>query len=65
MDSLIVLGLVPGTTIQITFEMWLQGFFGLILLVSLAYIYRIATYKVELDSSRTALHASQLHRRAI
>lgn len=63
MDSFIILGLVPGTGIQITFEMWLQTAASLGLLFLFVRIYQIATYVVPLAPSRQPLHATQLHRR--
>jgi hypothetical protein len=64
MDNFIVLGLVPGTNLQITFELWLQtaaAFLGLGLLV---YAYKIFTFPLPAEPSRQTMHASQLHHRA-
>ncbi|MBC7708023.1 hypothetical protein H7Y63_02265 [Polaromonas sp.] len=38
MYSLLVLGLVPGTNFQITFEFWLQCFGALVAAILLAYL---------------------------
>ncbi len=40
MQELLVLGLVPGTDIQITFTMWLAAGYTLILLFGIIYIMR-------------------------
>lgn len=40
MQSFIVLGLIPGTHIQITFQMWIGIFVAFIILVSLPMLLR-------------------------
>ena len=65
MDNFIVLGLVPGTNFQITFELWLQVATGLVGLGLLVYVYKLMTFPFPVtDQSRETLHANQLHRRA-
>lgn len=64
MNSLLVLGLIPGTNIAISFEAWLgvmTVLFGGLSLWRLEFRQRaLATRTI----SRIVLHASQLHQRA-
>jgi hypothetical protein len=63
MYSLLVLGLVPGTNIQINFQTWL----GLLLLTTVMgiawYLYRLPHLEAMQQPLRQGLHATQLHRR--
>jgi hypothetical protein len=61
MYSFLVLGQIPGTNIQISFEIWLLSL-GLLLLGSLAYR-RLHQPANELSETIThnRIHASQLH----
>lgn len=65
MYSFFVLGLIPGTNIQITFQMWL------LITAAIAAVYAYwhylphPTLRIEIRSPRRPLHASQLHLRAI
>jgi len=63
MDTLLVLGIVPGTNIQITFQVWLAA--ATLLTGGMAMV-RLGLQKtVEARASmRPILHASQLHLRA-
>lgn len=62
MYSFLVLGLVPGTNLQITFNTWLD-MIGLALAgFGVAYLYR-HHYASESAWVRVPLHASQLHSR--
>jgi hypothetical protein len=45
MQNLIILGLVPGTHIQINFIMWLYGIVLLGLAINLLFLYRTWTIK--------------------
>jgi hypothetical protein len=61
MYNLLVLGLVPGTNIQITFKVWLDVI-GLGIVGFLAYnMYR--NNEAAQAFKRVPLHANQLHRR--
>lgn len=64
MDSFIVLGLVPGTNFQITFELWLQVAAGLVGLWLVFYAYKFMTFPIPDQEAHQPLHASQLHHRA-
>jgi Fe2+ transport system protein FeoA len=60
--TLLVLGIVPGTDIQITFEAWLNMLVGIVALIIAAGIVN----KIQPNSSfvvRNILPASQLHSR--
>jgi len=63
MDTLLVLGIVPGTNIQISFQMWLAV---ATLLAGGATIVRLELQKIAdtQANSRPLLYASQLHQRA-
>lgn len=63
METLIVLGQIPGTDIQITFFMWLQA----VALVGVVLVaFRLVTVRrdqaVDAKTQRAPVHASQLHR---
>lgn len=68
MYSFIVLGLVPGTNFQITFEMWLQcaELLTLIVLLSVLAIRYTRTGRAgviaDIERLRIPVHAKQLHR---
>ena len=67
MYTFFVLGIIPGTTIQITFQLWLDVVAGLsiiILLARLLYVHRSESV-VTAASIRLPLHARQLHLRAL
>ena len=70
MDKFFVLGIVPGTNIQITFQLWLQivaVFLGYLIICIMAIsIYRFFRYTNELlipVPIRVQIHANQLHQR--
>ena len=66
MYTFLVLGLIPGTTIQITFQLWLDAVAGVsvaLLIVWLLTNHKAATIVMPL--SRIPLHARQLHLQAL
>lgn len=67
MNSFIVLGIIPGTDIRITFGAWLQLAVMLFAFVATLKIYRILEPRlaVLIEPARTPLHASQLHLRVL
>ncbi|MEO7364649.1 MAG: hypothetical protein ABIV43_04070 [Candidatus Saccharimonadales bacterium] len=70
MYTFIVLGLIPGTNVQITFDIWLQFVTLLAVYVALSVfsmrIYRFVklTNQLLTAPARRQLHATQLHQRA-
>lgn len=72
MDSLFILGIIPGTNIQISFELWqhivIEFFATTIILWMMLRIYEFFKYTDELllqyEPARRPLHATQLHQRA-
>lgn len=62
MYNFLVLGMIPGTQIQITFETW---FIAFILFVAVVKVYRLITVRRQsiLLTVRIPLHANQLHLR--
>jgi len=71
MYSFIVLGILPGTNFQISFDMWLEFVTSLTIGLFTIFIGRILLHLVQhrdelvfLPASRTPLYASQLHLRA-
>ena len=69
MYSLLVLGLIPGTNIQISFWAWIGLMIGLVLAFMLSR-HRLANFLADswkrlyyVDGARHPLHASQLHSR--
>jgi hypothetical protein len=66
MYNFIILGLVPGTDIQITFEMWFKTFAGILGVGILLKSYRVLGSETQpLQMIRTPMHATQLHHRVI
>ena len=67
MYTFFVLGFIPGTTIQITFQMWLDVIAGLSVLVLFVSLHsRIAsTASIPTMPLRIPLHARQLHLQAL
>jgi hypothetical protein len=71
MYSFFVLGMVPGTNIQITFDGLIKGFGLFICLLGLRYLVHnkrvraLARQTVSEPAQRAILHASQLHLRVI
>lgn len=70
MDKFFVLGIVPGTNIQITFQLWLQivaVFLGYIIVcIIVVSVYRFFKYTNQLlvpVPVRAQMHATQLHQR--
>ncbi len=64
MYSFIVLGIIPGTNIRITFGAWLQFAVLIFAAVVTLKIYRkIKPMLLKLEPVRIPLHASQLHQR--
>ena len=62
MYSFIVLGIIPGTDIQINFQIWLDAMVGLVLLALIAWLVMPKrSIKTDTFMPRTPLHASQLH----
>jgi hypothetical protein len=64
MYSLLVLGIIPGTNIQISFQVWLQ-FASVLTGVVMATVF-LRVHRASLSRmlhTRTPLHASQLHSR--
>ena len=61
MYTFLVLGLIPGTNLQITFKTWLD-LVGLIIVALLSYKLH-NDHLARLPLARRPLHASQLHRR--
>jgi len=69
MYAFFVLGIVPGTNIQISFELWLQivteFLAGVIICWTALHIYRFFVLTNQLlTPMRVQLHATQLHQRA-
>lgn len=67
MYTLIVLGIIPGTTVQITFQLWLQAAASVLavgLMIRLGLMHRQLVTTVIIPT-RVPLHASQLHLRAL
>ncbi|MGC1177130.1 MAG: hypothetical protein WA843_03605 [Candidatus Saccharimonadales bacterium] len=66
MNSFLVLGQVPGTNIQISFQAWLT-ILGMLLIVAAKFRPHAqrALRQNQADSLRQPLHASQLHQRAL
>ena len=67
MYSFLVLGIIPGTNIQITFDMWLQLAELAIVLIGLAWGITHSREVRKLAKTvqrRLPLHATQLHLRA-
>ena len=63
MYSFLVLGLIPGTNLQINFQGWLN-LLGLSLVAgTLLHVRMRRSLAAELINVRTPLHASQLHQR--
>ena len=65
MYSFIVLGLVPGTNFQITFQVWLDVVLVAVMLALLIGIYRQRPVFGYLITRYSPLDASLLHRRSI
>ena len=70
MYSFIVLGLVPGTNIQISFELWLQFVAGLTIYILLCIFavwtyrfFRLTNHLLAPTQRRSPLYATQLHQR--
>lgn len=64
MYTFFILGLIPGTNLQITFQMWIDGLELVAAVAGLAWIYRQHHAAVaELFVPRQPLHANQLHHR--
>jgi hypothetical protein len=62
--NFIVLGIVPGTNLQITFQTWLDAL-GLILVAAVgSWLYFKYQPTLEKATVRAPLHARQLHPRA-
>lgn len=64
MYSLLVLGIIPGTNIQISFQVWLQFasiLAGVVMATVLLRVHRASLS--QMLKTRTTLHASQLHSR--
>ena len=67
MYTFFVLGIIPGTTIQITFQLWLDVVAGLGVIILLARLFselRLETV-VTVAPGRSPLHARQLHLQAL
>lgn len=66
MYNFLVLGLVPGTDIQITFEMWLDIVIAIIMAVVVVkagrQLLNLTSTLPEASTVRLPLDASQLHR---
>jgi hypothetical protein len=62
MYSFFVLGIIPGTTIQITFQGWLDAVELAIALYCTVWLYRHRR-AIRATFSRTPLPANQLHQR--
>lgn len=66
MYSFIVLGIIPGTNIQITFTTWLNAMLLAVTIVLLVRLYRmVASEETSTIMSRQPLFAQQLHSRSI
>ena len=68
MYTFIVLGIVPGTNIQVSFELWrfvVLEFFGSVIVcwVILKFYDRLSSSSDYLQPVRTVIHATQLHQR--
>lgn len=69
MNSFLVLGQIPGTNFQISFQMWMN-IAGVIIALIVAYRLGIRPHRMKAlktlyeHVSRSPLHASQLHQRA-
>jgi hypothetical protein len=63
MYSFIVLGIVPGTNLQIGFSAWL--ILSGLALVTFRLRHQIGKLAVTVQAVRQPLHASQLHQRAV
>ncbi len=67
MYTFLVLGIIPGTTLQITFQLWLQAAASVLavgLTIRLGLVHRQLVAAV-IVPTRVPLHASQLHLRAL
>lgn len=62
MYSFFVLGIIPGTNIQITFQGWLDIIELAVALYGVAWLYRHRR-AIKTAFARTTLHANQLHQR--
>ena len=64
MYNFFVLGLIPGTNIQITFQGWLDMIEAGIAIVGMIWLYRQhRPVRVSWPRQRQPLHANQLHLR--
>lgn len=68
MYTFIVLGIVPGTNIQVSFELWrfvVLEFFGSVIVcwVILKFYDRLRSSSDYLQPVRAVIHATQLHQR--
>ncbi|MDB5169058.1 MAG: hypothetical protein JWO41_414 [Candidatus Saccharibacteria bacterium] len=64
MYSLLVLGIIPGTDIQISFQLWLDC--ATVLAVVVLASHYIRTHRLAISEAirtRSPLHAAQLHTR--
>jgi len=64
MYAFLVLGLIPGTNIQISFQAWLGIMAGLPFVAALIWPHLRQHLAAESIALRQPLHASQLHLRA-
>lgn len=64
MYSLLVLGIIPGTDIQITFAGWLC-LFAVVIGVWFKNTFRVSFESQTAANTVRGLHASQLHRRGV
>lgn len=67
MYTFLVLGIIPGTTVQITFQLWLQAvasFGASVLVIRLVQTHRHLVV-TGMTPARVPLHANQLHLRAL
>ena len=67
MYTFFVLGIIPGTTIQITFQLWLDLVAGLSVIILLTHLFIERRFETEvtLAPDRIPLHARQLHLQAL
>ncbi len=63
MDNVLVLGLIPGTNIAISFQVWIALGMALLTVTPARRIYVHRQLAIIRSAMRQPMHASQLHRR--
>jgi len=66
MYAFFVLGLIPGTNIQITFTMWVDAIEFMIAVILAIYLFRRLSHERHLQAPiRSIFHAKQVHLRGV